>query len=343
MAVTNTYGSISEGVAGYSARELLNRGLPHMVARRFATTTNLPKNRGQVIKFRRYLNLAAALSPIQEGITPDGQEIQFEDVYATLQQYGDLTTLTDVIADTHEDPVLDEYLDILAEQVKETFERLLLNLLKGGTTVFYAGTGTTRATVNGVIDRGDVRKVTRFLKKNRASMVTKINGATTKIATEPVRAGFFAIHHTDMEPDIRDMQDFIDSENYANSNTALETECGACHGVRFLSSELFDPFLAAATSATGTTFLSNGATVTAAAAPDVYPVIIFGKNAFGSVKLAGESTPNITPRVFNPGEATKEDPNGQRGVISWIGWDANAILNNTWMARVESACTAEPS
>jgi len=46
--------------------------------------------------------------------------------------------------------------------------------------------------------------------------------------------------------------------------------------------------------------------------------------------------------VGNPGKKTKDDPLGQKGFVSWKTYQTGAILNQSWMARLECASTASP-
>jgi N4-gp56 family major capsid protein len=47
--------------------------------------------------------------------------------------------------------------------------------------------------------------------------------------------------------------------------------------------------------------------------------------------------------VLNPGTPSKSDPLGQVGYVSWKTYQAGAILNEQWVARIECCCTANPS
>jgi len=46
----------------------------------------------------------------------------------------------------------------------------------------------------------------------------------------------------------------------------------------------------------------------------------------------------MTPMVVNP-HASDSDPLAQRGHVGWKGYSATIILNDFWMARVETACS----
>src|SRR3546814_6015325 len=51
-------------------------------------TRPMPKNKGTVIKFRRPRTFTAATTPLVEGVTPQSTQFSYEDVEATLKQYG---------------------------------------------------------------------------------------------------------------------------------------------------------------------------------------------------------------------------------------------------------------
>ena len=82
--------------------------------------------------------IPVATNPLIEGVTPSGSVLANQDYTVTLAQYGDFVTITDVIEDTHTDPVLQQATDILGEQAAVTVETLRFNVLMAGTNVWYA-------------------------------------------------------------------------------------------------------------------------------------------------------------------------------------------------------------
>ena len=70
---------------------------------------------------------------------------------------------------------------------------------------------------------------------------------------------------------------------------------------------------------------------------DVYSTLIYGQDAFGTVKLANNG--NVTIDIYPPGGAL--DPHKQRGVIAWTvkGFCA-VVLNDDAIVRIESGATA---
>lgn len=333
------YGDISPRTAGFAAKKLLERGQYLMVVERFGQSDPQPKNATKTRKFRRYESLLRATAPLAEGIPPAGQKLTFTDIECTLEQYGDAVKITDVIEDTHEDPVLDQTMKICGEQIAETVECLRINVLKAGTNVFYANGVASRTLVAAAPSRGDFRKIYRSFKRLKGKEISEIIKASAMISTEPVRSSYFAMGHTDLDADIRGIPGFIPAENYSSSEKALEGEIGSIEGIRIILTALFEPWLAAG--ASGTTFLSNGVAVGSAAACDVYPLIVVARDAYAIVPLQGKEA--VTPAVINPNTPSKSDPLGQVGYVSWKTYQTAVILNQNWIARLECAATANPN
>lgn len=335
---TNTYGDISPRTAGHAARKMLEVGQSLLVTERFGQVDPQQKKTGLTRKWRRYNSLPKATSPLAEGITPSGQKITYEDVQANLEEFGDFVEITDVVIDTHEDPVLDTMSKRCGEQAAETVEAVRINHLKAGTNVYYANGVTSRASVNSPAVRGDLRKIVRAFKRNKAREISTIIKASAKISTESVGSAYFAMGHTDLDSDIRNLPGFIPVKDYSDSTKALPGEIGSLESIRFILTKEFEPWSAAGYS--GTTYLSDGAEPSTSAQCDVYPLIIVAQDAYAIVPLQGKKA--IKPFVVNPAH-TDSDPLAQRGKVGWKSYQGAAILNQLWMARLEVACTANPN
>ena len=105
---TTVYGDISPRTAAYASKELLERANPLLVLERFGQAKPLPEKSSKTIKFRRYNSLDPTPNPLTEGVTPSGKKMTATDVSASVVQYGDFIEISDVVQDTHEDPVLKE-------------------------------------------------------------------------------------------------------------------------------------------------------------------------------------------------------------------------------------------
>ncbi len=340
MSQTTNYGDISPRTGGFAKARLLERGQYDMVVERFGHVDPQQKNKTKTARWRRYLSFPRATAPLAEGIPPAGQKLTHTDVSATLEQYGDFAELTDVIADTHEDPVLNEAMDLCGEQAAETIEELRINILKAGTNVFYAGGSvTTRATVTSPPVRGDFRRIYRSFKNNKAKEIGKIIRASAKISTEPVARAYFCMGHTDLLSDIKGIAGFVPVEQYSDSMKAQPNEVGKVEEFRIILTAMFDPWLSSG--AAGTTYLAGGVVPGSSASCDVYPLLFVARDSYAIVPLQGFNSVKIAVR--NPGNPTKDDPLGQKGFVSWKTYQAAAILNQNWLARLECAATATPT
>lgn len=324
-----TYGDINQRTAIWAMVEMLSHAEPVLILSRFGLQKPMPMNKANQAKFRRPVPFPAATTPLVEGVTPAAQKMAYEDVPVQMAQYGATVEITDVINDMAEDPVLADASMLCGEQAGATVEQVIYGAVKAGTNVFYAN-GTARNAVNTVITLALQRKITKFLKAQKAKPITSILAGSTSYDTHPVEAAYIAVTHTDCESDIRNMAGFIPVAKYGSRSPVCPEEIGSVEGVRYILS----PDLASFADAGGAKGAMQSTSGTNA---DVYPVIFFGKEAYGLVPLKGQSA--ITPMVVNM-KPSASDPLAQRGYVSWKTYFACARLNESWMCRGEVAVTA---
>ncbi len=322
------YGDISPRTAGYVAAELLKRGIPYLLIEKFGQGKPVPMNSTKSIIFRRYEALSNTPSALSEGVTPTAKKLTKTDITATLTQYGDLVEISDVVADTHEDPVLTEAVEILSEQAAQVIEIVRYGIIKAGTNVFYSN-GSARNAVNTPVSLSMQRRITRALKRQNARKITSVIRSTPSFGTQNVAPGFVAICSSDCEGDIRNMPGFQPAETYGPMH---ESEIGKVEDCRYFGSSLLTPFADAGGSA-GTMLSTTGSNA------DVYPILYIARDAYGIVPLKGKAA--ITPSVVNP-KPSAGDPLGQRGYAGWKSMQTAVILNDLWMARGEVAVSTNP-
>lgn len=343
-AANDNGGSISYRTAGYMEKTLLKRAQESMIFERFGQAKTLPKSRTLTMKWRRYLSLAPSMTPLQEGVTPTGTMLKFVDISARLFQYGAVISLTDVLQDSHEDPLLQEMAKLAGEQAADTMEFIRYGYLCAGTNVIYSGGAAGRAALvataaaggtAGVVNKQDLELAERALRRHRCKPVTQIVGATAKVSTQPVAAAYFAVCHTDMMAPIRAMDGFVPIEKYASTSTALPEEFGKVGSFRFIATTYAEP-IEVADVAAGADYLGQDATgsITGDASAAVYPILIFGRDAYGIIAFQGEKAVRVS--VINPSKISKSDPLGQIGYVGWKTYSATRILNDSFMMRLES-------
>lgn len=326
---TSTSAGVSQRTNVYAERQMLKHAAAVIVLDKFGLTKQMPKNKSVNIKFRRPIVFDPVTTPLLEGVTPNTTAFRYEDVEVPLKQYGMVVGITDVIEDTHEDPVLNDATEQAGENIGRTMEQLTYGVVKAGTNVFYAN-GASRAAVNTAITLGKQRAVTRALKAQKAMKITKILSASPGYETRAVEASYVAVAHTDLESDIRGLAGFTPVAEYGTRQPLCDEEIGSVEDVRYILS----PDLEAFPDAGGAT---AGFVSTTGVNADVYPIIYFGKEAYGTVALRGMGA--VSPSIIPVGQKTKDDPLGQRGYVGWKAWFAALRLNEAWMARLEVAAT----
>jgi N4-gp56 family major capsid protein len=355
MAAT-LYGDISPRTAAFVVKELLKRGMPYLIFEKFGQAKPLPANSTKTIKFRRYFldttlnDLSTKYNPkdyfsddatsqfdpaakvLSEGVTPGAQKLEFADLEATLVQYGDLITITDVIQDTHEDNVLKEAVDILGEQAAIILEKIRFNVLKAGTQVVYANDDGSplRSEVNTVFTAAVQRVVTRNLKRQLAKPITSVVKSTPSYGTEPIAPSFVAICHPDLEYDIRRAVGFVPAEKYGAMG-AWEGEIGKISDCRYVLTTIAAPWASGGATGGTNVIQTNGSNA------DVYPILYFARDAYALVPFKGKNA--VSPTVVNA-TPSDSDPLAQRAHVGWKAYSTCIILNDAWMARAEVACTA---
>lgn len=333
MATTITsYSDIGQRTSQWAAVEMLAYAEPVLVLSKFGLTKPVPKNKAQTIAFRRPDVFSAATTALQEGVTPTAQKMSYTDVTATLRQYGKPIIITDFVNDVCEDPVMRDAARQAGHQAALTAEMLTWNVIKAGTNVIYAN-GAARTSVNTPISLNRVRGAVRSLMAQKAMKHRSMLAPSTDYGTKGIEACFIAVAHTDCAADIRDLPGFVPTVDYGSRQLLCPEEIGAVEDVRFVLSPELTAFTDAggAKAGSGTTMVSTTGT-----SADVYPVLVFGAEAYGIVPLKGAGS--ITPMVVNP-KPSAADPLAQRGFVSWKIYHAAVILNQNWIQRLEVAVT----
>lgn len=345
--------------------DILKHATPNEVLAKLGRQVSMPKNSSDTYVARRIVPYSATLVPFgtpsqsnpnqffgnptagmdrgaailaahvtQEAVTPSSDNLVVQDIAAQINQYSCLYGFSDKLADLYEDDIPKEIKNQIGERVALVNEMIVYGALKSCTNVFYAGTGSSIATTNGVLTLNLIRKITRNMQANHARPITTVLKASPNVATEPVESGYVVVCHTDFEPDIRNIVGFIPTSKYA-TGTAMQNEIGRVERFRFITSPDLPPMWAAgaAGTVTGTSSVINGtalSSITGSANIDIYPFFVLAQDAFSQIALRGKES--INPTYIAPDEKSKSDPHGQRGYAGAIWWKGIMIENNQWMA-----------
>ena len=318
MAST-TLTQLPANIQGFYDRNLLERATALLVHDKFGQMRSLPKNNGTRTNFRRYSNLSVATTPLTEGVTPSGSQLAVTDINATVSQYGDFVTLTDMV-DVHGlDNTVKEATDILGYQMGQTLDEVwrdaIVPNLANSITVA-ASEAATLAT--DVMSAAAIKQAILQLKNQNAMKFTPMIDATDGVGTSPVRAAFWGIIHPDVVYDIEDDGGWISAEEYASTKTLAEGEVGAFKDVRFI--ETTQAYIN----------VDGGDTNV-----DTYHTAIFAENAYGVVDVRGKGNAGVI--VKSLGSAGSADPLDQRSTIGWKATTVAKILNDAFAVSIISA------
>lgn len=305
--VTTDSGLTNEMKTFYSDY-LIDLAEPLLVHDQFGQKQPIPKNGGKTIEFRKYSPLAKALTPLTEGVTPNGQKLTMSVITATVAQYGGYVTLSDVLLLTAIDNNLLQATELLASQAGRTLDTVTREVLVGGTNVMYAQGGASRAALaytsassNNNVTFDDIRKAVRALKIQNAP---KINGT------------YVAIVHPDVAYDIMSDPKWVNVKTYSDPDGMYEGEIGKIEGVRFVETTEAKVFKDAG-----------------ASSRDVYATMILGANAYGVTEVTGGGLQHIVKQL---GSAGSEDPLNQRATAGWKAIKVAERLVEQYMIRLES-------
>lgn len=328
--------AVPEEILGRYGKQSPKRALPRnqsdtYVARRFvpygATTTNAnTQNRFFQDGTGDRGNVIVQQHQTQEGVSNLPESIVAQDVSVVIQQYSILYGFTDKTFYLYEDDIPAEMKKQIGERVTFVNEMIIYGALRACTNVYYGGAGTTIATTDGALTLNLIRKIVIGLQANHAKMVNSMLSAGPKFGTSAISSGYVVVCHTDLEPTIRNLAGFIPSEKYA-SGKPMEHELGAVERFRFVTSPDLPSLQDAGAAIAGTTNYSTTGTNA-----DIYPVLVFGQDAWSQVAVRGLES--LDPTWLPPGEKSKSDPHGQRGYAGTTWWKAVMLENHGWMALV---------
>ena len=336
--------------------EILARAIPHEVLQLAGVQKQMPKNVSDTVLYRRWVPYnAAAGNPnlliqsggaavetdvsnrvdthvtanlISEGTTPTPETIVAQDITAVMKQYGCLYSFSDKVADMYEDDISDALKTQVAERMVLIRELELYSKVRASTNRFYGGTGSSLATVNGKLTAKLLRKIARSLHVNHTKKPTSILAPSANIGTKPIEAAYLVFCHGDLDADLRDTTAFpgyTPVAAYGSRKPIHENELGSFEQFRFIASAELVPFQNGGALIGSTGCLSTGGT-----SIDVYPLIIAGQEAYGTVALRGAKAFDLS--VIPVGNKDSADPLGQRGYIGSKFYTVSVLLNQQWMA-----------
>lgn len=229
-ANTQTTGGLSAEMKTYYGMELLENAKPQLVHNQFAATKPLPVGGGKTVEWRKFGAFDKALTPLTEGVTPDGSGISVSYITKELAQYGDYTTVSDMLDLTAIDDVVLEITDRHGNNMGLTLDTVTRNEIQQGNQVIYApvlGEGGKQTAVTSRVALTPACKMTSELVAKAATQLKKMNAPTFD-------GKYVCIIHPSVAFDLRQDEAWIAAHQYAAATELFSGEIGELHGVRFV-------------------------------------------------------------------------------------------------------------
>ena len=290
-----TQSSMSPTMKTFYDTTLLENAREEMVFTQFGMKQPM---KGNKVEWRRFNKFAKALTPLTEGVIPDGQNFGITDLTAEATQHGDYVAVSDRLELESFDDVIFGATEEMGATSGETYDTLTRNIIVAGNSVAYAGGKTSRADLTNadVLTPALVNKASTWLKKNKAP---KIDGC------------YVALIHPSVAEDLRNTDEWKEFHKYNDVAPIFKGEIGMLHGVRFVE--------------------SNECKVWKDGGNATYATLFLGKDAFGVLDPAGEGMEMIVKPKGQIG-----GPLEQFSTIGYKFCHGAKILYQERMLRVES-------
>lgn len=310
--VTTDSGMTAE-MRKYYDMALIDEASANLVHDQFGQKRPIPQGNGKTINFRKFEALEKATTPITEGVTPNGKKLEATDLEATVDQYGDYVTLSDMLEMTAIDNVILEATKVIGRQAGLTLDTITRNKINAGTNVSYcpklgADGAETAVTTRAGLDSScalTVKAIQKAVAKLRAQNAPAINGKYVGI-----------IHPYAAYALMRDPE-WVDAHKYANPTNLYEGEIGEIAGVRFVQ--------------------SSEAKIWTEGSNAVFSTLVLGADAYGTTEITGGGLQTV---IKQKGSAGTADPLDQRSSVGWKATKTAEILMDNYMVRIES-CVAD--
>ncbi len=302
---TTTLDGLSAEMKEFYDMTLIDEAGPSLVHEQFGQKRPIPAGGGKIIEFRKFSPLPKAMEPLTEGVTPDGKSLNVATVTATVSQYGDYITQSDVLELTAVDNTILEATKLLGRQAGITLDTVVRNVLHTGTNVTYCPKveNGVETEVTSRADLGENCQLTVDVVMQVAAKLRAQNAPT-------IDGKYVAIIHPYVAYDLMRDPEWIDAHKYARPENLFEGEIGEIAGVRFVQT-------------TEAKIYEGG----------IFGSLFLGANAYGITDVNGGGLQTI---VKQKGSAGTSDPLDQRSSVGWKALRTAELLIPNYIVRVES-------
>lgn len=317
------YNDLSAEMKTFYDMTLIDEASAQLVHDQFGQKRPIPANGGKTIEFRKFSSLPKATEALTEGVTPDGKRLDVTAITATVSQYGDYITQSDVLELTALDNTILEATKLLGKQAGATLDTIVRNVLVSNTNVTYCPT-VSGSTETEVLSRSSLGTTAKLTVKTIQKVVAKLRGQNAPT----INGKYVAIIHPYVAYDLMRDPEWIDAHKYAAPDNLYEGEIGEIAGVRFVQTteakvwnDSTCPVKTAASDGNPAVYHS------------VFATLFIGEGAYGVTEITGGGLQTI---IKQKGSAGTADPLDQRSSVGWKALKTAELLIPNYLVRVES-------
>ena len=282
----------------------------------FGSKRPLPKNSGDVVVWNRGLRMGVAYTLSEGNPLSAVKQISTTDVSATIEQYGDVVNISDLIEITgvvNARKLATERLAVQAAESLDTIIKMAIlgfpggaigsagvtHYVKGSTSAFFSLSTTVIETASDPrLQVSDIRAVAFKLRSLNVPTFDGVN--------------YVGIIHPFAVEDVISDSKWENFHQYTTPENIYRGEIGRLHRVRFVESTL-------APVSRGS---SNGIALSIAGVSTLaYGTVIFGKEFYGVTEIDGGV------KTYLVEGASKADPLNQATVLGWKADFTSRVLN----------------
>jgi len=276
-------------------------------------------------------------APITRGVSPSPLIQTPDEVTATVNWYAAYSKIdreSYKIDPNGQVKAMGEALGTYGSELREVIIRNAI--VSGASITCYAGSAIgsgARSSLTGVVSLTDLNRISRALYSYGAEHLTSIKKASTGFNTYPIGASYICVIHGSVENDVRALSGFIPVERYADSTPGFIGEIGAVPGYRFIKSNIMSDLYYPGSASVGGSYGSGAKLSDDSSHCNVYPCLIFGKEAYGVLTLESLS-------MIEKGLSEAGSPVDAYMTKGWIMANTAKVLNGYWCCIYEVAATA---
>ena len=301
------------------------------------TERKLQEGTSASVILTRWLNPAVNSTPEPEGTTPVFRSPQYENFTGTMYRYSEVFAIS--MNDYKLSPwnSVEGSVGILTDLIKSTRERIKINAAFSGTNIVYNASSISGTTsVNGPLTLGRLQVGIASIQATKGQPFTKDMMAADKFNTTPTEAGYYFLHHTNMNPDIRAIPGFVPLPELASREGLPPGTWGAVQNIYFVGQQEIP--IQTGAGGTNTVMRSTGGKV------DVYQSFLAAKDALTSIALEGAEEHGYgNAEIDVLDEPDKSDPTNSRVLVSAAWYDLAMLTSADWGVQYQTGATANPA